>query len=581
MGKRQKSKDKRARAKRLKEEANALFTKKDFKAASSKYTEAIALDVEDIKFAAVLYCNRAACHLSRMKYDEAATDAIKATSLDPLYARAWARLAAAKEKLKLPLESTVAWKKAVLALRKDDINEEEGKQRAQYEENLAIGLEATPIKFVSSMSCWEQHELLESHDQHPPWTSVADGTDSPKSSAWMIGDASRRWCHFNGLMDSLDPENLHKTAQLDSLYSFSTSILIDPRAFYYFLSTAIRKDPRGALHFPDLKVWIVRLMMQIRFEIDARNGWHHGTMSEKYGLISEKIITEAKARDAKEGFAKVGATLSSTIHSYVSFAFASAALVGDRRTALQLLICTLDVIRQGQRIWPQMVAQGFIVFQPWFHTSVKKMYLDVLVETIKAETDAIRREQYLQAIHDESRSTIKLIDGDLAFTSGDGHDLDSAARYYIQTRDRGHAYAIEAFVFERQAQLSIDPSKILELSQRAAASYLDAAKDFPEDDEWHVVYLNAAIKNMLEGGAPVGTIIRAMQQLRLKIPKARKIWGSWMDFTRPKAFEFALRYERKLRELLAEGVVDETHAMCTNFYAASAFGLGSFVVKFP
>ncbi|KAL0574169.1 hypothetical protein V5O48_007778, partial [Marasmius crinis-equi] len=140
---------------------------------------------------------------------------------------------------------------------------------------------------------------------------------------------------------------------------------------------------------------------------------------------------------------------------------------------------------------------------------------------------------------------------------------------------------IEGFVFEREAQLSSEPSKILELCQRAAASYLDAAKEFPEDDEWHVVYLNAAIKNMMEGGAPVGTILRAMQQLRLKIPKARKIWGSWMDLTKPRVFSRVLEYERKLRELLAKGIVNETHAMCTNFYAASVFGSDSLVVKFP
>ncbi|KAL0562933.1 hypothetical protein V5O48_019145, partial [Marasmius crinis-equi] len=229
MGKRQ-SKDKRARAKQLKEEANALFTKKDFKAAISRYTEAISLDIEDIKFAAVLYCNRAACHLSRMKYDEAATDATKAASLDPTYARAWARLAIAKEKLKLPLESTVAWKKAVLALQKDDLSEEEGRQRAQYKENLSSGLEAMPMTAVSPTRYWQadlevfSRKLLQSF---PPWRTVADGTDPRTSSVWVIRDAFSGFNQFNSIMGSFPGPDL-TTAQAEGLKFLSNAILIDP-----------------------------------------------------------------------------------------------------------------------------------------------------------------------------------------------------------------------------------------------------------------------------------------------------------------------------------------------------------------
>lgn len=47
----------------LKDEGNALFAKKDYSAAYTKYTEAIAEDGQN----AVLYANRAACSLNTQK----------------------------------------------------------------------------------------------------------------------------------------------------------------------------------------------------------------------------------------------------------------------------------------------------------------------------------------------------------------------------------------------------------------------------------------------------------------------------------------------------------------------------------
>lgn len=48
------------KAAQLKAEGNALFAKKDFKQAIQKYGEAIDVDGNN----AVLYSNRAACHLN-------------------------------------------------------------------------------------------------------------------------------------------------------------------------------------------------------------------------------------------------------------------------------------------------------------------------------------------------------------------------------------------------------------------------------------------------------------------------------------------------------------------------------------
>ncbi|KAJ8088257.1 hypothetical protein PM082_022329 [Marasmius tenuissimus] len=123
-----------ARARELKDHANSLFIKREFKSANAMYSKAIALDVEDKDFRAVLYANRFACGVW--------TQSRTATALSPTYAKAWARLAIAKDKLKKPTESSMAWRKAIKSLSKDHLTEDETRQKQQYEDGLDAALEA-------------------------------------------------------------------------------------------------------------------------------------------------------------------------------------------------------------------------------------------------------------------------------------------------------------------------------------------------------------------------------------------------------------------------------------------------------
>ncbi|XP_033902501.3 mitochondrial import receptor subunit TOM34-like [Acipenser ruthenus] len=84
------------RAHALKEEGNAFVKKGEHKAAVEKYTESIELNPKEV----TTYTNRALCHLSLKKYQEAKTDSAEALKLDPGNVKALYRRAQAHKELK-------------------------------------------------------------------------------------------------------------------------------------------------------------------------------------------------------------------------------------------------------------------------------------------------------------------------------------------------------------------------------------------------------------------------------------------------------------------------------------------------
>ncbi|KAH9927533.1 uncharacterized protein BXZ73DRAFT_78555 [Epithele typhae] len=159
-----------AEALKLKNEGNELFVKNDFGAAYKKYSAAIKLDPKN----AVLHCNRAACAygLNRSASDASAISRSvrghnlwhsyehrQATELDPTYAKAWARLAAAELSLYRHMEAIKAWKRAIAALPNENLTPAQAKQRNGYEKDLAA-LEAQVAEMKAHPKCLKAWLLI-------------------------------------------------------------------------------------------------------------------------------------------------------------------------------------------------------------------------------------------------------------------------------------------------------------------------------------------------------------------------------------------------------------------------------------
>ena len=104
-----------ATAKEWKDKGNGLVKEKKYKEALDCYTKAIEIDPSD----PILYSNRSAMHLNLAEYDQAITDAEKAISLKPDYAKAYLRKGKALEGQQRLQEALDTYK---LGLEKDKTN---------------------------------------------------------------------------------------------------------------------------------------------------------------------------------------------------------------------------------------------------------------------------------------------------------------------------------------------------------------------------------------------------------------------------------------------------------------------------
>ena len=102
-------------AKEWKDKGNALVKEKKYKEALDCYSKAIEIDPND----PILYSNRSAMHLNLTEYDQAITDAEKAISLKPDYAKAYLRKGKALEGQQRLQEALDTYK---LGLEKDKTN---------------------------------------------------------------------------------------------------------------------------------------------------------------------------------------------------------------------------------------------------------------------------------------------------------------------------------------------------------------------------------------------------------------------------------------------------------------------------
>lgn len=88
-----------AEAEFCKDNGNALYKQREYHQAADRYGDGLVLAPEGQKVRAVLYANRAACHLELQSFKEAAKDCSSAIDIDGSYLKAWHRRAKAYEGL--------------------------------------------------------------------------------------------------------------------------------------------------------------------------------------------------------------------------------------------------------------------------------------------------------------------------------------------------------------------------------------------------------------------------------------------------------------------------------------------------
>ncbi|KAK1235067.1 hypothetical protein PQX77_001732 [Marasmius sp. AFHP31] len=518
-----------ARAREFKDHANSLFVKREFESASAIYSKAIALDFEDKDFRAVLYANRSACGLSLERYVQAAEDAIAATTLKPTYAKAWARFATAKDKLKKPTESSMAWRKAIKSLPEDYLTEDETKQKQQYEDGLDAALEAleslqlegpqgleSPNPSVSLLR--RTYEVAGSIAEDV--RLLVEQAENFESSSWTTAHTYGRLKQAIEMMDDLS-EVLPTDRILENI------------------AKVVMMDRRALAPLEPSSMWTTKLKRQTRAELAFYRGWSEGS--------PDAIISQARERATNEGLRRIALIVTGFLEGYVH---------KKPTVAVQHLERVIRILEQAHELWGNARELGQdSIFNRIFIFGVHKLRLDSLRDVYESESIAPRKKEALSVLYSKSADLVKVMN---EFTPPDRlEDIYSIAAFYYHAR--GHALVTAAFCCEQED--FVVPARPAHTSRHAANYYLLAADSFPDDDEWHLVCLDAALNAMAKAGFSIKALLEVMDRFRSALPDTQVIWGAWAAETRSAEFGKMLIYEAHLQQLLEEGMITENVVM--------------------
>ncbi|KDQ59303.1 hypothetical protein JAAARDRAFT_34037 [Jaapia argillacea MUCL 33604] len=522
---------------RLKDEGNALFAKKDFRAAEAKYTEAIrALADPDSNQLAVLYTNRAACSLNLKKYTEAADDAARATQIDPSYSKAWARFASALDGISRP--SADHWQRALSTLPIENLTAAEMKQKEQYEAGLEAAKKRAPHSESSFIHVPNAQGKL-------PWDRAlameaelrAAGPSMYASSAWVIKGAYSDFSDGVKTMKSVKRIKIHGQVGLagttNGLQDLTNGILRDSRVFHM-----------------DSADWIQCYNDQFNLEATKRDAF-------EVNLDAAELIQEALKRQRERGWDNVRPALSVTIRALIMRGFFDH--IQNVEHSEKNLAKAIEILDWGRKAWKDIpVSEKGSIFEDTFVRGVRNLHLDVYMQAWQAAgTDG---KYTLAALLEEADEIIRDVDLNPLPLDRE-YDPGFVSSFYIYPKAR--ALAMKGFYHKQSARSVIadDGSEEVKIKamkehiRKAALYYLKAGSTYPDDDENHAWFLFCGVELLMRCGTPVKEVLPFFARIRLAVPKISRIWEHSSSAAEGvgKAFQRAQWMEEDILKAIAEG----------------------------
>ncbi|KAJ7471542.1 hypothetical protein B0H11DRAFT_2283214 [Mycena galericulata] len=514
----------------LKAQGNALFIARNFEAAGKKYTEAIEASDEaaNPKGLAVLYANRAACRLSLKRYMDSYDDAKKATELDPTYAKAWARLAAAMDAIGRYPQSQEHWKRALSALPKSNLKAAELTQKAQYQAGLDAAI-ASVTRLDNTPTVGEKVIIVQGEGRMP-WELAAAMLPELRVQ-WPPNHASSAWVIHGAYEDFISGVRKMKQLQIDPV----------TRQAVADLSNGILRDVR-VLHFTD-NDFITQYNNQMNLEMNIYRPWAESG--------PEVVIREALERQRTEGWDSVRGSVSVTIRAWIMRGVMAGGPLQQHDTALEFYKRSLETLRGLRSEWLlEPKEKRGAVFEQSFIFGIQNLYIQSMMQTYSAKPSPEILEELLQ----ECDLLIREVDEALRKRVRSQEPVSPGFLSSFYVYPRGIAYANRGFYYSKKAALHPNDEKAF--LGKAAVEYLKAVDCFPPDDELHPWFLNCAVKNMLASHLfPLRETLDVMKRIRMTAPQAKAIWersslsaaGLWG------ILDEVGKQEESLRSLLAQG----------------------------
>ncbi|OBZ79655.1 Small glutamine-rich tetratricopeptide repeat-containing protein beta [Grifola frondosa] len=512
------------KAAQLKAEGNALFVQREYALAYHKYGDTIECDGEN----AILYANRAACSLAMRKYLDAASDASKATKLDPDYPKAWARLATAQAGLQEIENSIESWKKALAALPVMNLNDK--KQEEAKKESASV-----PFPLIPSINLNQM-----------PWSralamipEAIQSGQGGRTSAWVIGGAYNDFAKGVEMMKQLQEHPLSGTR--------GPKVLVGKLGAIAEITNGIMRDER-VFHMPESD-WITKYNKQMEFECAKWKAWTEGGV--------QAVIDGAQERLRNGGWNDVRPAIATTVRAYIMRAFLESGLRSNHQLSSELYGRVVEILEWGRRAWKDVSRDDRgVVFEDSFLRGVRSMRLEVQMMGY-AQDPGPNSKFPLADLLEDAQDMIREME---TATDDQPTDCDPGFLMSFWLYPKGRAAAMIGFYHAQMASQCIKDGEEDEVIRdhfvKAAASYVDAATTYPPDDENHVWFLHCALQAMYSCGAPVTVFLSTVKRLRLAIPDMNKIWEFSVNspmHLHENAIQRDLELEKVIQEKLEKG----------------------------
>ncbi|TDL17198.1 hypothetical protein BD410DRAFT_730356 [Rickenella mellea] len=520
-------------ATKLKEAGNALFASQDYIHAYEKYSSAIALD----KANAVLYTNRAACLLAMNRFGfDACTG--KAIDLDPLYSKAWSRLAQGRHELGDWSLAVRAWEKALECLPSTKLTASDEKLKRQF----ADGLKATKKRMQDA----EVHQ----RSQVPP---VPDHMFNSGDMPWdraraMMSELLRRPSGV-GNSSAWIIIGAHNVVSENAIRYF-----LDRLHIWTFRKLLRQKKPEisgetnrvTSMYHPNSN-WLEKYNSQVLIENQARRAWlQHGP---------EEVMQLAQIRLREEGWKTTRPALSVTVRAWLMRGFLCNGLNQDYPTAMNWYSHAIHLLEHGQKVWRDTAYEDRgMVFTPTFLRGVRAAHLEAFMQACAQKPGRTNKDYPLERLLELADALY--LDSVREKPPPGKMDFDFATVLSFYVYPAAQALATKGWYHRRISENSgSKPAELVYHSLRSAKLYIEAARLLPEDDELHCWYLNAAANRLWFAQAPLSLMIPIMSSIRRTYPIMMRIWtiSALTRTGRDEDLHGVMEFEKKVLKAMDNG----------------------------
>ncbi|KAJ8481972.1 hypothetical protein ONZ45_g15128 [Pleurotus djamor] len=225
---------------------------------------------------------------------------------------------------------------------------------------------------------------------------------------------------------------------------------------------------------------------------------------------------------------------------------------------VQFIGHALDIVKLGRKQWPNASsADRGDIFSDTFLFNLQSEWLEQYYRAYDIRCNDPDSPYSLEDMKKEADSLIHAIDSNPSILQDlTQRQVDTGFQLSFVTYPKVNAYAILGFYYGEKARGATDAHECIAHLDKAGANYMMAARSAPEDDVYHLNYLECALQLQIRMHSTLKVTYPVIQKISKIYPQVKKIWAySALFMSRDARHKKVIEAERKISEMLGQGTL--------------------------